>query len=332
MVSLGMLGGVAETQGDWAQAESAYRESLALRRQLVERLGGTPSRCATCRLRSTTSAVWRSGRATGRRPRAPTAKAWRSGASSSNGWVARRSRCATCRFARQCRRCGGAAGRLDAGRERLPRKPGAQAPARRTAGWHAESLRDLSVSLNKVGGVAERQGDWTQAESAYRESLALRRQLVERLGGTPESLRDLSVSLDNLGGVAERQGDWRRPRAPTAKAWRSGRQLVERLGGTPSRCATCRFARQGRRCGGGAGRLGAGRERLPRKPGARAPTRRTAGWHAGVAARPVGLARKGRRCGGVAGRLGTGRERLPRKPGAQPPARRTAGRHAAVAA
>ncbi|WP_374340273.1 tetratricopeptide repeat protein, partial [Methyloversatilis sp.] len=71
-----------------------------------------------------------------------------------------------------------------------------------------ESLRDLSVSLNKVGGVARAQGDWSQAEAVYRESLALSRQLVERLGATPESLRDLSVSLDNVGGVARAQGDW----------------------------------------------------------------------------------------------------------------------------
>ena len=94
---------MARAQGNWAQAESAYRESLTLSRQLVERLGGTP-----------------------------------------------------------------------------------------------EALRDLSVSLNNVGGVAWMQGDRTQAEIVYRESLGLRRELVERLGGTPEALSDLSVSLTNL--------------------------------------------------------------------------------------------------------------------------------------
>lgn len=61
------------------------------------------------------------------------------------------------------------------------------------AGTTAE--RELSISLNNVGRVACAQGDWTQAESAYRESLALRRQLVERLGGAPEALDDLAEGL-----------------------------------------------------------------------------------------------------------------------------------------
>jgi tetratricopeptide (TPR) repeat protein len=65
-------------------------------------------------------------------------------------------------------------------------------------GGTPESLRDLSVSLDNLGGVAQAQGDWTQAASVYGESLALRRQLVERLGGTPESLDDLAVSLLNV--------------------------------------------------------------------------------------------------------------------------------------
>jgi hypothetical protein len=41
-VSLDNVGLVARAQGDWAQAEAVYRESLDLSRQLVERLGGTP--------------------------------------------------------------------------------------------------------------------------------------------------------------------------------------------------------------------------------------------------------------------------------------------------
>ncbi|MBK7675421.1 MAG: tetratricopeptide repeat protein [Candidatus Accumulibacter sp.] len=39
------------------------------------------------------------------------------------------------------------------------------------------SERDLSVSLNNLGRVAQAQDDWTQAEAVFRESLALRRQL-----------------------------------------------------------------------------------------------------------------------------------------------------------
>ncbi len=71
----------------------------------------------------------------------------------------------------------------------------------RTRAIHAKSdqqnsaLRDVSVSLNRVGAVAQAQGDWSGAEAVYRESLELRRQLVQRLGGTPEALDDLGISL-----------------------------------------------------------------------------------------------------------------------------------------
>uniref|UniRef100_UPI0035B4F5C7 tetratricopeptide repeat protein n=1 Tax=Methyloversatilis sp. TaxID=2569862 RepID=UPI0035B4F5C7 len=92
---------------------------------------------------------------------------------------------------------------------------------------------DLSVSLDNVGGVARAQGDWSQAEAVYRESLALSRQLVERLGATPDSLRDLSVSLNNVGGVARAQGDWSQAEAVYRESLALRRQLVERLGATP---------------------------------------------------------------------------------------------------
>jgi tetratricopeptide (TPR) repeat protein len=71
-----------------------------------------------------------------------------------------------------------------------------------------ETLRDVSVSLNNVGNVARALGRWEDADAAYRESLALRRQLRERLGDLPETLRDVSVSLDNVGDVAHALGRW----------------------------------------------------------------------------------------------------------------------------
>jgi tetratricopeptide (TPR) repeat protein len=58
-----------------------------------------------------------------------------------------------------------------------------------------ESLRDLSVSLEKVGDAAARLGAFEAAQQAYQESLAISRKLIGRVGETPESLRDLSVSL-----------------------------------------------------------------------------------------------------------------------------------------
>jgi len=95
------------------------------------------------------------------------------------------------------------------------------------------SLRRLSLALDLLGDAQRASGDWAAAGEASRESLALSRQLVERLGGTPQALRDLSVSLDNVGQVAQAGGDW----AAAGEAYRESlalrRQLVGRLGGTP---------------------------------------------------------------------------------------------------
>ena len=69
-----------------------------------------------------------------------------------------------------------------------------------------ESRRDLSVSLDNVGRVAQARGDWGAAGRAYEESLGIARELADSLG-TPESLRDLVISLGNLSGVVEQLGD-----------------------------------------------------------------------------------------------------------------------------
>ncbi|GAB6041190.1 hypothetical protein JCM17961_18640 [Endothiovibrio diazotrophicus] len=70
-----------------------------------------------------------------------------------------------------------------------------------------EALRDLSVSLNNVGKTAQALGRWEDARAAFDESLAIRRQILQRVGETPEALRDLCVSLDNVADAARAQGD-----------------------------------------------------------------------------------------------------------------------------
>lgn len=86
-----------------------------------------------------------------------------------------------------------------------------------------ESRRDLSVSLNNVGRVAEARGDWGAAGRAYEESLDLARDLADSLG-TPESLRDLVVLLGNLAGVVERLGD-----AERAESLRAERDRIAKI-------------------------------------------------------------------------------------------------------
>ena len=69
-----------------------------------------------------------------------------------------------------------------------------------------ESLRDLSVSLDNVGKVAQQQGRWSDAQQSYEESLGIRRRLCDLLGDTPESLRDVAVSLSNVASLVQEQG------------------------------------------------------------------------------------------------------------------------------
>ena len=92
-----------------------------------------------------------------------------------------------------------------------------------------ESRRDLSVSLNNVGRVAEARGDWGAAGRAYEESLDLARGLVDVLG-TPESRRDLSVSLNNVGRVAEARGDWGAAGRAYEESLDLARDLADSLG------------------------------------------------------------------------------------------------------
>ena len=86
-----------------------------------------------------------------------------------------------------------------------------------------ESRRDLSVSLDNVGRVAEARGDWGAAGRAYEESLDLARDLADSLG-TPESLRDLVISLSNLAGVVEQLGDTER-----AESLRAERDRIAKI-------------------------------------------------------------------------------------------------------
>lgn len=95
------------------------------------------------------------------------------------------------------------------------------------------TLRDLSVSLSKVGEVAHNLGDLESAHAAYTESLEIRRQLRSAFGDTPLVLRDLSVSLMNIGNVARDMGDLELAQAVYAESLESFRQLRVALGETP---------------------------------------------------------------------------------------------------
>ena len=96
-----------------------------------------------------------------------------------------------------------------------------------------QSMRDLSVSLNKAGDVARDLGQLEKASSAYAESLQISRQLKTLTGDAPQSLRDLSVSLIMVGDVARELGQLEEARSAYAESLALHRQLKTLTGDAP---------------------------------------------------------------------------------------------------
>lgn len=94
------------------------------------------------------------------------------------------------------------------------------------AGETPGALRELSVSLNRVGDGPREAGEPAAAHEVYNEALALDRWRIDLYGETPLAQRGLSVSLRK---VAEIEEDLRN--AAKAKAARAEAQsIAERLG------------------------------------------------------------------------------------------------------
>ncbi|MEO8134062.1 MAG: tetratricopeptide repeat protein [Betaproteobacteria bacterium] len=97
--------------------------------------------------------------------------------------------------------------------------------------WCEESLamrRELgdrwgiAVSLNNLGLVALDQGDYPIARALHEESLAIRQELGDRVG--------IALSLNNLGDVSLHQGDWASARAVCEQSLAIFREVGERWG------------------------------------------------------------------------------------------------------
>ena len=71
-----------------------------------------------------------------------------------------------------------------------------------------QALRDLSVSLDRLGDARRDSGVLPDAVVAYEESLSLGRRLLEVYGETPQALRDLSIILERFGGVRREAGNF----------------------------------------------------------------------------------------------------------------------------
>ena len=100
-------------------------------------------------------------------------------------------------------------------------------------GESPETLRDWSVSLNKVGDVQRALGDVTGARGRYEESLKVRERLVALTGESPEALRDWSVSLNKVGDVQRALGDVTGARGRYEESLKVRERLVALTGESP---------------------------------------------------------------------------------------------------
>jgi hypothetical protein len=64
---------------------------------------------------------------------------------------------------------------------------------REAVGDAPQTLRDLSVSLNKVGGVDKALGRLEEARAAYAESLELSSRLAKNFPDVPQYRKDLAT-------------------------------------------------------------------------------------------------------------------------------------------
>nr|WP_000555983.1 tetratricopeptide repeat protein [Vibrio cholerae] len=94
-------------------------------------------------------------------------------------------------------------------------------------------LRDLSVSFSNLGEIEEQLGDLHAAKAAYTQSLAIDQQLHTSLGDLPHVLRDLSVSFNKLGDIEQQLGDLHAAKAAYAQSLAIFQQLHSTLGDSP---------------------------------------------------------------------------------------------------
>ncbi len=103
------------------------------------------------------------------------------------------------------------------------------------SGKTPERLRDLSVSMDRLGDVIQALGRLDEAQQAYRESEKLDRALINDFGKTPERLRDLSISMNKLGDVGQSLGRLDEAQQAYRESEKLRRALIDDFGKTPER-------------------------------------------------------------------------------------------------
>ena len=92
---------------------------------------------------------------------------------------------------------------------------------------HESSKRELSVSLDSLARVKERQGLLREAKPLYEDGLKLIEELRDKNGGTISLERDYAVSLDNLARVSWKMGNVDAARRRYVEAFEVTQRLAE---------------------------------------------------------------------------------------------------------
>ena len=92
---------------------------------------------------------------------------------------------------------------------------------------HESSKRELSVSLDSLARVKERQGLLREAKPLYEDGLKLIEELRDKNGGTISLERDYAVSLDNLARVSWKMGNVDVARRRYVEAFEVTQRLAE---------------------------------------------------------------------------------------------------------
>ena len=91
-----------------------------------------------------------------------------------------------------------------------------------------QSLRDVSISLERVGDIEQAEGNLDTARVLFAESLDISRKLAELLN-TPQSLRCVSMSLLRVGDIEQAEGNLEGARILFAEGLDVSRKLAELL-------------------------------------------------------------------------------------------------------
>ena len=99
---------------------------------------------------------------------------------------------------------------------------------------NAQTQRDLSVSYERLGGIAEALNDYKAAEGYYAKALEISEKLAEKYPDDPKMQRDLSISYNKLGDIAEALNDYKAAEGYYAKDLEIGEKLAEKYPEDPN--------------------------------------------------------------------------------------------------